>query len=718
MQLYFAAGTDPGLRFPAGTDPWLRNRLDAAVRQYALATFNVMWFAFNALALWHFLRTSFEFIDPAGRAGLRERFTANLSLPQHLRHELFREYYRNAASGFASVTPGETQPSLIFGSTLLSTETVEVERLLRRTMALTDVWGRPLLLAVSLWRKCRMPKSSLPGLADRTVLVFDPEPYWPMQGSVIVCRRRGGRSLTGWERWLVRHRFRFGRYRDPELTSPEEILEELADEALGQLARMAIVGFKDALHAMREYHRFLVRAHFIGRPGEQISSYAEKVGTWGRLYWNWTRPYQRIIESAVSIMDRDDDFVGLMMYLPNRLLADNASHMTSEIAGSTLRLGVAVAARLEDWAKDRSLHPERTPDGSPALSLNPTDRRRYEQTVRRFVGAWENVTLMAGSYYGWSKEASAQAVWNRLVASWPLLWEHLRSTASLVMLAVLHSDRFAAETYADVLLKWLENPKLHLHSQDLVSDFLTPELLEPDWKQVNVKATLFLPGGVGQVTPAAVFLGVLRNMHRDAIRVTEALLLAWGTAGEANATLAKNLTLQLLRHDGWDYGGSFPPAGGARFQNIFRTRVRVLLAPNFLNGLVQSLDELGESDRIPGRVYTRTVRRTAQDLRLQFVVLLIAVYQQGAHDPTEGEVADYLDSINASYHDDGVRTVCKHLCDIMDDFDNRRDEINQMHNQFARETDFDEKSASVRRLFEALIDQIRQRRTSAIGCPG
>jgi hypothetical protein len=697
-----------------GTDPWLRNRLDAAPRQYALATLNVAWFAFNALALWHFLRTSFQFIDPAGRAGLRERFTTNVSLPQHLRHELFREYYRNAARGLASEATGETQPLLIFGSTLLSTETVEVERLLGRTMALTDVWGRPLLLALTLWQRRSTVKPSQHGSIDRPVLVFDPQPYWPMQGSVIVCRRRGGLPFTRRERFLVRASFRFGRYWAPEFAKPEEILEELADEVLGQLARMAIVGFKDALNMLCEYHGFLVQAYLLAEGGSRVSSYAEKVGGWGRLHWNWTRPYRRIIERAVSIIDRDDDFLGLMMYLPNRLLADNASHMTPEMAGSTLRLGVAVAARLEDWAKDRSLQPERTPDSSPELSLNPTDRRRYEQTIRRFVGAWENVTLMAGSYYGWSREASAHAAWSRLVASWPLLWEHLRSTATLVMLALLHSDRFAAETYVDALLKWLEKLKLHLHSQDLISDFLTPELLEPDWNEVNAKGTRFLPRGVGQATPAAVFLGVLQNIHRDATLVMEALLLSRGMTGAANATLAGDLMLQLLRHHGWDHGGSFPPAGGARFQHIFRTLVRVLLSPDFLDGLVESLDQLGEPDRIPGRVYTRTVHHRAQDLRLQFLALLIAVYEGGAHDLTDRQVTEYLDFIDGSYYDEGLRTLHIHLSQIVNDLVHRRDEINQMHNQVAKEAQFVEKSEYVTNLFETLITQIHCRRTSLI----
>jgi hypothetical protein len=443
VQMYLVVGTD--ILFP--------KRLDLGPRQYALATLNVLWFALNAFALWHFLRTSFAFIDPAGRSRLRERFTANLSLPQHLRHELFIEGYRNAASGLQPQAPGETSPSLIFGSTLLSTETVEVERLLGRTMALTNVWGRPLLLAVSSWQRRSIKKPPQHGSIDRPVLVFDPEPFWPMRGSVIVCRRRGGLSFMRRERWLVRVSFRFGRYWVPEFTKPEGILEEIADEVLGQLARMAIVGVKDALNAMCKYHGFLVQAYLLVEGGNQVSSYAERVGAWGPLHWNWTRPYQRIIERAVSIMDRDGDFVGLMMHLPSRLLADNAAHMTPGIAATTLRLGVAVAARLEDWAEDRSLQPARTPDGAAELSLNPADRRLYEQTVRRFVGAWENVALMAGSYYGWSKEASAQAAWGRLVASWPLLWEHLRSTARLVMLAVLKSDRFAAETYADALLK-------------------------------------------------------------------------------------------------------------------------------------------------------------------------------------------------------------------------------------------------------------------------
>jgi hypothetical protein len=82
-----------------------------------------------------------------------------------------------------------------------------------------------------------------------------------VKGQVPICYRRGGSEFSAIERWIIRRCFRFGQTRFERLPPPKAILEELADEVLGHMERLALIGFDDGIRAMTKYHAFLIEAY-------------------------------------------------------------------------------------------------------------------------------------------------------------------------------------------------------------------------------------------------------------------------------------------------------------------------------------------------------------------------------------------------------------------------------------------------------------------------
>jgi hypothetical protein len=91
----------------------------------------------------------------------------------------------------------------------------------------------------------------------------------------------------------------FGPQPSDHMPEPKAILEELADEVMGQMDRVAIVGFNDTLRAMLDYHKFVLNASATTDEFGQARSLSEVVGgsrpsSWwkfdGDLRWPWVRP--------------------------------------------------------------------------------------------------------------------------------------------------------------------------------------------------------------------------------------------------------------------------------------------------------------------------------------------------------------------------------------------------------------------------------------------
>jgi hypothetical protein len=129
---------------------------DWLICEAALAVTNLLWLAVNALAIGHFLSVSLAFIDPAGRALIRERFTANRSLPYHLKIDLFRVWYHSAHTFLLPHRNNDNHRIGVYFGGFWSSVSAGNDRIIRhvpRDYMLLDVWGRPLAFKAMVEKK-------------------------------------------------------------------------------------------------------------------------------------------------------------------------------------------------------------------------------------------------------------------------------------------------------------------------------------------------------------------------------------------------------------------------------------------------------------------------------------------------------------------------------------------------------------------------------------
>lgn len=92
-----------------------------------IALANLLWLTINALAIGHFLSVSLTFIDPAGRARIRQRFTANRSLPHQLEIDLFRGLFREANAALLPDSSNDDDCVAVYFGDLWSSSSEPVE---------------------------------------------------------------------------------------------------------------------------------------------------------------------------------------------------------------------------------------------------------------------------------------------------------------------------------------------------------------------------------------------------------------------------------------------------------------------------------------------------------------------------------------------------------------------------------------------------------------
>ena len=186
--------------------------------QVILTVVHLSWIVINFTALWHFLLTSLNFMQPAERALLRRRFAANVSIPNDLTERLTELFYadgiRLIPDQLSTRDVDEEQPSLLSGYDLGEWGEIEVTAPAISKKVLVDVWMRPLRWAVLHWFK-RCPKQDVDDspVHSGPALVFLPDWRRPMPDDGIICRRNHGVPLNAFERFLIRQSFRFGKER-------------------------------------------------------------------------------------------------------------------------------------------------------------------------------------------------------------------------------------------------------------------------------------------------------------------------------------------------------------------------------------------------------------------------------------------------------------------------------------------------------------------------
>ena len=626
----------------------------------ALTAFHLAWLLLNLAVFAQFLLTTLHFVEPTARERLRERYTANIVVPGDLGHRLLRVFYANAPKELVPVSEDELRLLITFGHSMLTEGNVELRAAFAEPSVLRDVWLRPLGFVLRKWwhrseRTLIEPRRQSVLRGNDVWLSLEPSFDSRFEGEVAWCRRRGGVPLHGWERWVIRHCYRFRRYtygRD-KLPTPSDFLEELADRVIAQIERNATTGFKSALDELTRFHGFLLEAHNTESDQGQPISFAEVGDFWDVPYREWIRQYRRLFESAADKIGVETIFIDTLSHTVMRLLPADAAELSPPVVTSLLDLGVHEAIVLAAWVTRRTTIDVPADEAAqPRLQLAGSDRSAYENVVRSFIGAWENILRVADKLYDFRQreDRPAAELWKAFGRSMPFLETHLRNTAYLLASAIWNEDEIGAERYRDCLLRWLDTLRPEMRPDILLSHhaLLTPNLLTLDWADAQARLQAYRRHQWPELPPPeAVFGIILRGAVDDVLLITAVLALAWDVNVQQSTDIGGRAAALLLRRQVIEGEGSRFAPGDMRSPTVFRALFSLLVRAGLderygkggygasLDGLVQSLNGMSERHVVPGRVYTAWGWRGLDQVRTQ-VLSMLAASLPAAGDDTIG----------------------------------------------------------------------------------
>jgi hypothetical protein len=616
----------------------------------ALLTFlHVVWLSMNIAAFAQFLATSLRFVEPKAREGMRERYTANLVIPDDLRRRLLRTFCMLAPKHLIAEADTDNGPHVMVGHDWLDSGAIELQRDFTRPMVLRDIRLRPLGFVLRSWWRRTVESgrpNSRPGPAARvgqTTFAVPPSFDRIFEGVSILCRQTGGVPLSGWERRLLRFSFRFAHPRkasDTDLPNPSGFLEELADKVIGQIERLAITGFKTALDEMVRYHSFLIAAYNSRDDNGLPLSLAEFGGIWESPLQEWIHQYRRIFERAVDKLSDDPAIVERMAHVPYRLLAEKPAEVSKTVDTSILDLGSHLVVMLENWVTRRtSVDAAAEGEAQPRLALAGTDRRAYDRALLGFAGAWENVLRFSETRFQRRdiSPPTTDVQWKRRTASWPFLERHLGNSAYYLALAVWNEDELGAERFRDVLLRWLDTFKGDLRPDYFVRHqvLLTPQIFQLDWSAVESRLVPFSQGAHHHPDPNSLFCSIVRRTFDDFVLVTAAVTLAWYMNKQQASPIGGDtarllITRQVIPGDGTQRAGHVGRPQ-TTFDWVLGTILRADLSEDMiegtyrgsLDGVVLLLDKMTERRVVPGRIYSSWGRDGLTTLTLPLLAFLL-----------------------------------------------------------------------------------------------
>lgn len=585
------------------------------------------WFAFNLMLFLQFTTTTLRFVEPGAREHMRERYAANLVIPQDLRSRLFLAFYINGPTNLFEADDLKEGPSVTFGQGLIADDeqVVEIERRFSRPHELVDVWLSPLTLAVSSWRK----RTQKGGQLRRGMFgdeKWEGELSLPVSpghasGRHVVLERSGGVPFLRWEKWIIRHsiRFRKADRRDDDLPTTSDFLEGLIDKMVSQIEKSAITSFNAAFDEATRFHKFILDAQNTRDEAGNALNLAEVGGRWARPDQEWVRAYRRAYDAAAEKMAVDTAFLERLAYLPYRLLPHDATAFSPRPIMTLVDLGVFQVLALEAWIT-RHTQPTYSPLTDNSARLAGSDARAYDVVLIQFVGAWESFqqALIQATGLRKLRKTELGEQWQRYSASWPVLYEHMKASAYFLASAVWNEDDAGEKRYRDHLLRW----RSHLY-QELGRDYafhrtylLVPEVLSATWGEAidNVRPTLRYEQ-LERATPASVFGEILKTSHRDVVTIIASLCLAWYAAEQQATDIGARAAVKLLRRETLNEGSDLTGHGQAPYPPfraaldlILRSRIELRTGEgrygSHLDELVRHLGSVSSTRMVPGRVYS------------------------------------------------------------------------------------------------------------------
>jgi hypothetical protein len=182
---------------------------------------HLAWFLLNLAAVARFIEITFGFVQDSSRERLRERFTANVVVPNELRSQLQAAVYAMAGSEAVAKAKEEDLETALFGLEMSEPYFAELTSSFRKPARLKNVYILPAHWAIRRWhRRCvQAEQEALAKTLPKRIAIrlwFLPRMGKTMRGPTDWCRRSGGVPLSWIERRALRLAFRFERVRDAD----------------------------------------------------------------------------------------------------------------------------------------------------------------------------------------------------------------------------------------------------------------------------------------------------------------------------------------------------------------------------------------------------------------------------------------------------------------------------------------------------------------------
>jgi hypothetical protein len=623
------------------------------VFKFTLTGVHLTWLVVNFTVFVQFVITTLHFVEPRARERLRERYTANIITPRDLSVRLCRVFYINMPKQLVPGQEGSMAPAVTFGFDLSHDGLTEVASHFGRPSVLRDVRLKPLGWVLRSWlRRTEVDRREpagpgFPMLGQDIRLAFPASFDGVYEGDKTWCQRKGGAALRRRDRWLIRRSFRFATAHDEDsdLPTPANFLEELAERVIGQIELAAVTGFKSALDEMIRYHRFVLDIHDTRSAEGQPMSLAEVGGFWEAPYEEWIRHYRRVFAKAADKIRDDTSFFNRLAHAAFQLLPSDASGKSPAVVTSLLDLALHEVVMLEAWVTRRTTVD--VPEGDvaqPRLGLAGSDRRAYDEVVRAFIGAWEDVLRISEPlYYRADRDGDArQDHWNALARWWAFLERHMRNTAYFLASAVWNEDAIGADRYRDTLLRWIgtARPTAEPDYQIEHRALLIPDTLSLEWQQVEAR---LVPRGStfwrGTPSPRAVFGLVVQGAFDDVIILAAAIILGWHMHNQLSTDIDAQTAARLVARQVIEGEGAHFPTDNGPPQTIFRSLFSLIVREalktgeygSALDGLVRFLNGMSERRLVPGRHYISSGSDGLDALRPQLLAMM------AAHLPPQGD---------------------------------------------------------------------------------
>ncbi|MGE0053999.1 MAG: hypothetical protein AB7S74_07305 [Hyphomicrobium sp.] len=202
---------------------WFGHGTGSQFFKIVLTTTHICWLLLNLCGMAQFVATTLAFVQQKAREVQRERYTANVVVPEEMRKNLREQLFLMAGPEFVNeacphATGGTGEPAVYLGSDFSGAGDIEVSLSGRKGVVLTDVRMVLLRWVVCRWLSRCMAASNnqqqFGGIAPEPLLLFPPQLDVALEPDKGLCRRSGGLPLTKWERWVLRRAFKFRRKRN------------------------------------------------------------------------------------------------------------------------------------------------------------------------------------------------------------------------------------------------------------------------------------------------------------------------------------------------------------------------------------------------------------------------------------------------------------------------------------------------------------------------